>query len=124
MRALFLCGFHPSHDAVSSGPKIVAREIDALVAQGWDVVTVSFENELDRRHHKEGFSAPIGADSRLFRLTLLSRLAAAFRYPALPLAASARPFVAGSWVRTLLARNTFDRIYVEFIQAAELLPKN
>jgi glycosyltransferase involved in cell wall biosynthesis len=124
MRALFLCGFHPSHEAVSSGPKIVAREIDALKARGWDVVTVSFENELDRRHHKAGFTAPPGTDSRLFRLTRPARIAAAMASPTLPFAASARPFVAGSFVRRLLAENTFDRIDVEFIQAAELLPKD
>jgi glycosyltransferase involved in cell wall biosynthesis len=123
MRALFLCGFHPSHDAVSSGPKIVAREIDSLVMKGWDVVTVSFENELDRRHFNSGFPPPPGPDSRLFRLTRWARVAGAILNPKIPLAGSARPFLAGKWVNSLLAQNRFERIDVEFIQAAELLPR-
>ena len=123
MRVLFLCGFHPTHDAVSSGPKIVVREIDALTAKGWEVVTVSFENELDRRHYKQGFSAPLGNKSRIFRLTPSLRLLAALRFPTLPLAASARSFIAGRYVRKLITETAFDRIDVEFIQAAELLPR-
>ncbi len=124
MRALFLCGFHPTSDAVSSGPKIVAREIDALIAKGWEVTTVSFENELDRRHHKEGFAAPRGDRSRIFRLTPSLRLLAALRFPTLPFAASPRPLIASRYVKKLLAETTFDRIDVEFIQAAEVLPRS
>ncbi len=124
MRALFVCGFHPTSNAVSSGPKIVAREIDALIAKGWEVTTVSFENELDRRHYKQGFSAPSSHQSRIFRLTSSLRLLAALRFPTLPLAASARPWVASRYVANLLARTAFDRIDVEFIQAAEVLPRS
>jgi glycosyltransferase involved in cell wall biosynthesis len=123
MRALFLCGFHPTHDAVSSGPKIVAREIDSLAAKGWNIGTVSFENELDRRHYKEGFRQPDSGDSRLFRLTRRDRIAAALRHPLLPCAASVRPYVARQWVERLLNTHEYDRIQVEFIQAAELLPR-
>lgn len=124
MRALFICGFHPTHDAVSSGSKIVAREIDALIAQGWQVVTVSFENELDRRHYKDGFVAPTTPGSRLFRLTRPLRMLAAVYHPILPFVASARLFAAAPYVRTLLRETNFDRIDVVFIQAAEVLPKD
>jgi O-antigen/teichoic acid export membrane protein/glycosyltransferase involved in cell wall biosynthesis len=123
MRALFLCGFHPSHNAVSSGQKIVAREIDRLTAQGWEVVTVSFENELECRHVKQGPEKALGHDSRIFRLRPATRVLAALRLPSLPFAASARPFVGRSYVQQLLSRNVFDRIDVEFIQAADVLPR-
>ncbi len=123
MRALVISGFHPSHNAVSSGPKIVAREIDKMVVQGSDVTTISFENELDRRHHRSGFEVPTGPNSCLFRLNRTGRIRAGLLYPSLPFAASARPFAARSYVRTLLQRIAFDLIQVEFIQAAEVLPR-
>ena len=123
MRALLISGFQPSHDAVSSGPKLVAREIDKLTAGGFDVTTVSFENELDRRHFRRGFERPRADDSRIFPLKKLGRIQAGLRYPKLPLAASARRFVARAYVEALLARVAFDRIDVEFIQAAEVLPR-
>lgn len=123
MRALLISGFHPSHHAVSSGPKIVAREIDKLTAGGFDVTTISFENELDRRHFRDGFERPREDDSRIFRLEKLGRIQAGLRYPMLPFAASARPFVARAYVEALVARVAFDRIDVEFIQAAEVLPQ-
>jgi glycosyltransferase involved in cell wall biosynthesis len=87
------------------------------------VVTVSFENELDRRHFPRGFEAPAGDSSRLFRLTPGMRIAAALRHPLLPLAASARRFAAGAFVAELLEKQKFDRIDVEFSQAAEALPR-
>jgi polysaccharide biosynthesis protein PslH len=124
MRALFICGFHPTHDAVSSGSKIVAREIDMLISQGWEIVTVSFENELDRGHFKDGYGAPTTPGSRLFRLTRTLRVLAALRHPILPFGASGRAFVAGSYVKRLLTECKFDRIDVVFVQAADVLPKN
>lgn len=123
MRVLMLCGFYPTHAAVSSGPKIVAREIDAMIGRGAEVVTVSFENELDRRHYKNGLRAPCDPHSRLFRLTRPLRVFAALRYPRLPLACSARVLVAGPYVKRLLEQVPFDDIRVEFTQSAALLPK-
>jgi glycosyltransferase involved in cell wall biosynthesis len=122
MRALFVCGFHPAHDAVSSGSRIVAREMDALTSEGWEIVTVSFENELDRRHYKNGYVAPTTPGSRLFRLTPALRVLAGLRYPLLPFVASGRAFVARSYIKRLLARTHFDRIDVVFVQAANVLP--
>lgn len=123
MRALYLSGFYPAHDAPSSGPKIVAREIDALRAAGWEVTVVSFENELDRRHLHQGFPPPQEEGSRRYKLTRPTRLLAAVLFPTLPLAASARPLVARAHVWRLLRRQSFDRIVVEFSQAADVLPR-
>ncbi|MBA5777130.1 glycosyltransferase [Stappia sp. F7233] len=123
-KVLLLSGFHPSAEAVSSGPKIVARVIRDLEAKGREVVTVSFENELDRVHHAEGFR-PAGAEgSRVFRLTTARRILAALRHPLLPFAASARPFVARRYVEALLNGDAFEAIEVEFIQAIEALPES
>jgi len=123
MRLLLLCGFHPAHNAVSSGPKIVAREIEALEASGWEVVTVSFENEMDRRHLPHGFELPETAGSRIFSLTRKLRLLAALRHPLMPFAASVRPFVAKAYVKELLANTCFDRIEIQAVQAAGILPE-
>lgn len=122
-KVLFLSGFHPTPDAVSSGPKIVAGVIRDLEAQGRKVVTVSFENELDRAHNAAGFRPAGAPGSRVFRLTRLARVLAALRHPLLPFAASARPFVARRHVEALLKTEDFDAIEVEFIQAIEALPK-
>lgn len=124
MRALFVCGFHPAHDAVSSGSRIVAREMDTLKSQGWEIVTVSFENELDRRHYKDGYVASTTPGSRIFRLTRMLRVLAGLRHPILPFVASGRAFVARSYVRKLLKQTNFDRIEAVFVQAADVLPRD
>jgi glycosyltransferase involved in cell wall biosynthesis len=122
MRILFVSAYHPSHDAPSSGPKLVAREIDSLRRDGHDVVVVSFENELDRSAFPDGLAEPAPPD-RMFRVTRRDRVLGALRHPCLPLGASARPVVAGATIRRLLAAERFDEIRVEFIQGLASIPR-
>jgi glycosyltransferase involved in cell wall biosynthesis len=98
--------------------------MDALIAEGWEIVTVSFENELDRRHYKDGYVAPTTPGSRLFRLTRTLRVLAGLRHPILPFVASGRAFVGRSYVKRLLRQTHFDRIAVVFVQAADVIPRD
>jgi glycosyltransferase involved in cell wall biosynthesis len=122
VRILLVSAYHPCHGAPSSGPKIVAREVDRLRASGHDVVVVSFENELDRRAFPGGLTEP-APPGRMFRLRRIDRIIGAFRRPDLPFCASARPHVAAAAVRALLKDGGFDAIQVEFIQGLEVIPR-
>ncbi|MXN67217.1 glycosyltransferase [Stappia sp. GBMRC 2046] len=121
---LVLSAYHPSSEAVSSGPKIVASVIAGLERKGYLVSVVSFENELDWAHRPGGYVARGAPGSRVFKLTRTGRIIAGLLHPLLPFAASVRRYAARRHVQCVLAERDFAKIEVEFTQAMEALPHN
>jgi polysaccharide biosynthesis protein PslH len=119
-KLLFISGFYPNNSAPSSGQKLVFAEIDKLRSQ-YDVHLVSFINKLERPFADRSTVEHLVESCAVFNLNTRNRVIAALRYPGLPLLASARQ-LAARHVRNLIATIPFERIVIEFTQAASIVP--
>lgn len=84
------------------------------------MVLLAFCNEHDRAYRdQETFE--FCTEAKVFSLNRASRLWAALRHPAMPLATSVRFWAAADWLRTRLREGEFREVWVEFIQGAAAL---
>ena len=119
-RALFVSAYPPDENVPKAGSKIAAAKLkDIAAAHAWvDVVTF-----LDPDEDVFFRALPANLEVHAFATTRCARLMAALRYPFLPFGASVRQHLAGRAVRRLLAVHAYDHVYVDFSQAAAVLPR-
>lgn len=120
-RALFLSAFLPSKDIPAAGNKLSADTLERLRQNYQQVDVVTFSNSLDD-NFAQTWIANAPANVKIFKILLVNRLAAAILYPFLPAGAAVRYHLARKELSALLRIQHYHEVYVDFTQAAELLP--
>lgn len=120
-RCLFISAYLPSAEVPAAGNRLSAASLAAERARHDHTDLISFRNRLERIAGA-GIEGADDLTATVYDIDLGSRLRAALRYPTAPSGSAVRMSLARGQVESLVARQTYDRIFVDFTQAASLVP--
>ena len=118
-KILFISGFLPSDRVPSGGQKLVFAELQSLAREA-TVDLVAFYNKKESPYLAQAKFAGC-RHVVLIPVTLTNRISGAIFKPQLPLYSSARWMAGFGKVRELLTKESYDHVWIEFLQAASLL---
>lgn len=120
-RCLFISAYLPSPEVPAAGNRLSAASLAAERARHDHTDLISFRNRLERAAGAQ-VEAADDLTVMVYDIDLNSRLRAALRFPTAPSGSAVRVSLAHSKVKRLIGRQAYDRIFIDFTQAASLVP--
>jgi glycosyltransferase involved in cell wall biosynthesis len=120
-KALFISAYLPLKSVPAAGNKLSYEKLEQLRHECASVDVITFANN----HEAATLCGEYPYSSfYVFPIDIQARLTAAAAHPILPMGASVRAHLARRRTRDLLVTHDYNMIFVDFLQAAAILPAN
>lgn len=120
-KALYISAYFPGDAIPAAGNKLAYTWLNEI-SRSFDVVdVVSFSNSIERDFVGK-CSFPENVNVYIFNISEVNRIFSFVLHPFLPAGAAVRKMLARGSVKKLLLDNSYNSIYVDFTQAADVLP--